>query len=161
MAACTSSVPRTLLVISGGREAVPAILEARRMGLHVVVSDGAADAPGFRVADATLLASTYDADATVAAARAYATGSGIDGVLAVAADVPITVAAVADALRLPGPSLATATLAADKLAMKNRLATAGVPVPWYVAIESGDALPRLAAPGTLPLLAQPLPHPPA
>src|SRR5262245_56815537 len=156
MAACTSSVPRTLLVISGGREAVPAILEARRMGLQVVVSDGAADAPGFRVADATLLASTYDAEATVAAARAYAKRSRIDGVLAVAADVPVTLATVADALRLPGPSLATAELAADKLAMKNRLATAGVPVPWYVAIESGDALTRLAAEVTFPLIVKPV-----
>ncbi len=151
-----SSLSRTLLVVSGGREAVPAIQEAQRMGLRVVVSDGAPDAPGFRVADAGILASTYDAEATVEAARAYAARTRIDGVLAVAADVPVTVAAVADALRLPGPSLATAELAADKLAMKNCLAAAGVPVPWYVAIDSGEALERLTAEMAFPLIVKPV-----
>src|SRR5262245_7975399 len=156
MAASTSNGPRTLLVVSGGREAVPAILEAQRMGLRVVVSDGAPDAPGFRVADAGLLASTYDPEATVEAARAYAARTRIDGVLAVAADVPRTVAAVADALGLPGPSLATAELAADKLAMKNRLAAAGVPVPWYMAIDSVPTLERLAAEVEFPLILKPV-----
>src|SRR4249919_3426735 len=84
------AAPRTILIVSGGREAVPAIAEARRLGLRVLVSDGAPDAPGFRLADAGLLASTYDPDATVEAARAYAAANRIDGVLAVAADVPVT-----------------------------------------------------------------------
>src|SRR5262249_46417858 len=150
------NTPRTLLVVSGGREAVPAILEARRMGLRVVVSDGAPDAPGFRVADAGLLASTYDPEATVDGARAYAARTRIDGVLAVAADVPVTVAAVAEALRLPGPSLTTARLASDKLAMKDCLAAAGVPVPWYTAVESPDALERIAGEAQFPLIVKPV-----
>src|SRR5207244_10534526 len=74
----------TLLVISGGREAVPVIEEARRMGLRVLVSDGAPDAPGFRLADAGLLASTGDPEGTVDAVRAYAARTPVDGVLAVA-----------------------------------------------------------------------------
>jgi biotin carboxylase len=131
---------RTVLIVSGGREAVPAIEEAKRLGLRVLVSDGAPDAPGFRLADAGLLASTYDADATVEAARAYAARHRIDGVLAVAADVPMTVAAVADALGLPGPSLRSAQLASDKLAMKDRFAEAGVAVPWYAPVDSATAL---------------------
>jgi formate-dependent phosphoribosylglycinamide formyltransferase (GAR transformylase) len=49
---------RTLLVVSGGPQTVTVIEEARRLGLRVVVSDGAPDAPGFRLADAGLLAST-------------------------------------------------------------------------------------------------------
>ncbi len=148
--------PRTLLIVSGGREAVPAIAEARRMGLRVLVSDGAPDAPGLRLADAGLIASTYDAEATVEAARAYAARNPIDGVLAVAADVPVTVAAVADALGLPGISLATAYLAADKLAMKERLRAAGVPVPWYAAVASAEALATLAARTSAPLIVKPV-----
>src|SRR5262245_40081698 len=129
MADSTSNLttqPRTLLIVSGGLEAVPAIAEARRLGLRVVVSDGDPAAPGFKLADAGLIASTYDADATVDAAREYAMRSRIDGVLAVAADVPVTVAAVASVLRLPGISPATAHLASDKLAMKERFREAGV-----------------------------------
>ncbi|HEV7731391.1 MAG TPA: ATP-grasp domain-containing protein [Candidatus Binatia bacterium] len=151
MAASTSNGQRTLLVVSGGREAVPAIREAQRLGLRVLVSDGAPDAPGFQLADAGLLASTYDPAATVEAARAYATRHRIDGVLAVAADVPNTVAAVADALGLVGPSLHSAHLASDKVAMKDRFREAGVAVPWYAPVASAEALAEHAAgaPGRL------------
>jgi biotin carboxylase len=148
--------PRTLLIVSGGREAVPAIAAARRMGLRVVVSDGAPDAPGLRLADAGLLASTYDAEATVEAARAYASRTRIDGVLAVAADVPVTVASVAHALGLPGVSLETARLAADKIAMKDRLRAAGVPVPWYTPVASAEALAAIAADVGWPLIVKPV-----
>jgi biotin carboxylase len=148
--------PPTLLIVSGGCEAVPVILEAKRLGLRVLVSDGAPDAPGFRLADAGLLASTYDPEATVEAARAYACLNRVDGVLAAAADVPQTVAAVAHALGLPGPSLATAALAADKLAMKHRLAAAGVAVPWYAAVEDPAHLETLAAHTVDPLIVKPV-----
>ena len=144
------------MFISGGREAVPAILEARRMGLAVVVSDGSPDAPGLRLADAALIASTYDPGATVEAARAVAARRRIDGVLAVAADVPITVAAVADALGLPGLTLESAHLAADKLAMKDALRSAGVPVPWYAAVADADELDDLVAESAEPLIVKPV-----
>src|SRR5205085_6032677 len=47
------------------------------------------------------------------------------------ADVPHTVAAVAQRLNLRGISPETAHLAMDKLAMKDRLKARGVPIPWY------------------------------
>jgi biotin carboxylase len=152
----TTGDQRTILIVSGGREAVPAIFEARRMGLRVLVSDGAPDAPGFRLADAGLLASTYDPDATVEAARAYASANRIDGVLAVAADVPVTVAAVADALGLPGIPMEAARLAADKLAMKRRFAERGVPVPWFAPVASAAELTRIAANHGVPLIVKPV-----
>jgi biotin carboxylase len=70
--------------------------------------------------------------------------------------VPVTVAAVAEALRLPGPSLTTARLASDKLAMKDCLVAAGVPVPWYSAVESADALERVAGEAQFPLIVKPV-----
>jgi biotin carboxylase len=159
MAASTSSLgthQRTLLIVSGGVEAVPAIAEARRLGLRVLVSDGDPAAPGFRLADSGLIASTYDADATVEAARAYATRNRIDGVLAVAADVPQTVAAVAAALGLPGISLETAHLASDKLAMKEQFRAAGVPVPWFHAVPDAATLVALATEAERPLIVKPV-----
>ena len=159
MAASTSSTstqPRTLLVISGGIEAVPAIAEARRLGLRILVSDGDPAAPGFKLADAGLIASTYDPDATVDAARAYAKRNRIDGVLAVAADVPVTVAAVAEALRLPGISRVTAFLASDKLAMKERFRDEGVPVPWFREVRDQATLVAVAASAERPLIVKPV-----
>src|SRR5213079_1425419 len=54
---------KTLLIVSGARAAMPIIAAARRMGLRVLVSDGVPDAPGFRQADAGLLAPTAVAEA--------------------------------------------------------------------------------------------------
>src|SRR5256712_14210173 len=104
--------PKTLLIVSGAREAMPIIAAARRMGLRVLVSDGAPDAPGFRQADAGLLAPTADAEASVEAARAYAQRTRIDGAIGVRAEVARTVAAVAPALGLAGLPPATPAPAA-------------------------------------------------
>jgi len=125
------------------------------MGLRVLVSDGAPDAPGFRLADAGLLASTGDPEATVEAVRAYAARTPVHGVLAVAADVPQTVAAVSQALGLPGLSLQMAHLAADRLAMMDHLAAGGVPVPWHAAVASRSVLETLARPADRPLVVKP------
>jgi biotin carboxylase len=135
-------VTRTLLFVSGGIEAVPAIARAREMGLRVAVSDGSADAPGMRLADERLVVSTYDVAGTVAAAR----GLALDGVICVASDVPQTVAGVAEAYGLPGPTPETALLATDKLAMKERFARDGVPVPWFAPVGSAAELAGLDGP---------------
>ena len=92
----------TLLVISGGLEAVPGIQRAREMGLHVVVVDGSPEAPGLEMADDRIIASTYATAEVVEAATEYSQRRRIDGVIAMAADVPRTVSAVAEALGLPG-----------------------------------------------------------
>jgi len=123
---------KTLLIVSGGIEAVPAIAKAKAMGLTVVVSDRNEAAPGFALADRRLLASTYHPDETLAAVAEDAARNGPpDGVIAAAADVPHTVAAVAETYGLPGPTPETARLATDKLAMKRAFAAAGVAVPWF------------------------------
>lgn len=137
---------KTLLIISGGVEAVPGIKLAKAMGLHVVVSDRNSHAPGFEFADDQLLASTYDVAQTVAVARRYHQRvRALDGVICMAADVPVTVASVAAELGLPGLSLETAHLAADKLAMKRHLAGAGIALPWFSAVASVEALKKTIA----------------
>jgi biotin carboxylase len=61
----------------------------------------------------------------------------VDGVLTVSADraVPV-VAAVAERLGLPGIGTETAHLMTHKVAMRTRLAEAGVPQPRYAAVRS-------------------------
>lgn len=130
-----------MLVVSGGLEAIPGIRRAKEMGLHVVVSDANPKAPGLSLADDALIASTYDVAATVDAARRYHRGKrALDGVMCIAADVPLTVASVAAELGLPGIPVGSAQLASDKLAMKDRFSGDGVPVPWYRAVTSWAAL---------------------
>src|SRR5439155_4958210 len=139
------AMSRTLLVVSGGRQAVPVIASVRRMGLRVLVADGVPDAPGFRLADAGLLAGTGDVEATVDAARAYAARTPIDGVLGIGAEVDLTTAAVAEALGLPGVRPDTAALIGDELAVRMRLGALGIAVPWTAAVGSEAALERFVA----------------
>jgi len=146
---------RTLWLVGGGREAVAGVERARALGCHVVVSDRDPDAPACRAADHAVAASTYDADATLAAARRYAERCRpLDGVLCVATDVPVTVATVAEDLGLPGVSVASARLATDKLAMKERFRRDRVPIPWFAPVASGAELRKLAA-GGAPLIVKP------
>ncbi|MEI9990247.1 MAG: ATP-grasp domain-containing protein [Rhizomicrobium sp.] len=136
---------KTLLIVSGGIEAADAAKRAKEMGHYVVVSDRDPQAPGFAFADSCLIADVYGPSETAAAAERYSRKiRKIDGVICVAADAPITAATVAQRLRLPGISLASAELACDKLAMKRRFAECGVPVPWFAEIPTPQALQRVA-----------------
>lgn len=148
---------KTIWIVSGGSEAVPGIRRAKDMGLHVVVSDGNPNAPGAVLADDFVLASTYDVGATVEAAkRYYRERRPVDGVISVAADVPLTVASVAAELGLPGIPVETAQLASDKLAMKQRFAERGIPIPWFQAVESPEHLHELIRQRDFPLVIKPV-----
>ncbi len=137
---------KTLLIVSGGVQAMHGIKRAKDFGCHVVVSDLNPKAPGFAIADDRILASTYDVAETVTAAQNYHhTVRPIDGVITIGSDVPLTVASVADRLGLISIPLEAARLAQDKLAMKRRFAEAGVPVPWFAAIASPQSLKSIVA----------------
>lgn len=80
----------------------------------------------------------------------------IDGVICVASDVPLTVAKVADALKLPGISIASAKLAIDKLAMKNHFLKDKVPIPWFTSIDSSIDLKDKVKNKGFPLVIKPV-----
>ena len=137
---------KTLLIVSGGVEAADAARRAKEMGLHVVVSDIDPDAPGFAFADGRLIADVYGPEDTARAAEKYHREvRPIEGVICVAADAPLTAALVAERLGLPGISLESARLASDKLAMKERFAERGVPVPWFAPVPGIAALRSIVA----------------
>src|SRR6476620_2942282 len=103
------------------------------MGLRVAAVDKNPDALGLKEADIAKVVDFSDVDAVLkATARLH-----IDGVLTVSADraVPI-VAAVAEARGLPGIGVETAHLLTHKVAMRARLADAGVPQPRFAAVRS-------------------------
>src|SRR5580698_4151870 len=109
------NMSKTILIISGGVEAADAAKRAKEMGLYVVVSDRDPQAPGFQFADSCIIADVYGADETAAAAERYNRKvRKIDGVICVAADAPMTVAAVNKRLGLPGITPESAKLASDK-----------------------------------------------
>ena len=136
---------KTILIVSGGIEAADAARHAKEMGYYVVVSDRDPEAPGFAFADSCLIADVYSPEETSAAAERYNRKiRRIDGAICVAADAPMTVAAVLERLQLPGLSMESARLASDKLAMKECFKRAGVPVPWFAPLNTSQCLTRIA-----------------
>jgi biotin carboxylase len=124
---------KTILFVGAGRHQRRAILQAKELGLRVVAVDRSPEAPGLAEADIAKVIDFADAAAVIKATARIK----LDGVMTVSADraVPV-VAAVADARGLPGIGVETAHLMTHKIAMRTRLADAGVPQPRYAAVRS-------------------------
>src|SRR3954465_10684059 len=123
----------TVLFVGAGRHQRRAIRRARELGLRVVAVDRNAAALGLGEADVAEVVDFTDAAAVTEVGRKH----GVDGVLTVSADraVPV-VAAVAEARGLPGIGTETAHLMTHKVAMRRRLADAGVPQPRFAAVRT-------------------------
>jgi biotin carboxylase len=124
---------KTVLFVGAGRHQRRAILQAKELGLRVAAVDRNPDAPGLQDADIAKVVDFSDVEAVLKATRRLK----VDGVLTISADraVPV-VAAVAAARGLPGIGLETAHLMTHKVAMRRRLADAGVPQPRFAAVRT-------------------------
>ena len=132
------------MIVGAGVESVPGIKRAKDMGLYVVVSDRDPDAPGCAIADESIVASTYDVEATVDAAKDFSRNHRpIDGVISIATDVPLAVATVATELGLPGIPVEAALIASDKVLMVEVLSKAGIAVPWFSLVSSAEDLKEI------------------
>ncbi len=114
---------------------LPAIRQARALGLRVVAVDGDPYAIAFAEADVAEVIDFSDVDAVVAAARRHR----VDGVVAISTDraVPIA-AAVAEALGLSGAHSAAAALMTNKALMRRCLAEAGIAQPRFALLGASD-----------------------
>lgn len=147
---------KTLLIISGGSEAIPGIQKAKEMGLHVVVSDGNKNAPGFAFADDKIIASTYDIELTVKKSKDYNDHRKIDGVICMASDVPLTAATVANELSIPGITIESAMLSSDKIAMKDKFFSDNVSIPKYKELYNIDDLKATIHSWKFPMIIKPV-----
>lgn len=148
---------KTLIIIGAGIEACEGIKIAKEMDLQLIIVDGKADAPGMVMADISIVLSTYAGDAIAeAAVNLVRSGIVIDGVIAMCADVPLSVAKVANALGLPGLSIETATLVADKLLMKERLQQKGIPIPQFRQVYSSADLKEVESDFGVPFVIKPV-----
>ncbi|MCG3148409.1 MAG: Phosphoribosylamine--glycine ligase [Verrucomicrobiae bacterium] len=125
------SSPTNLLIIGAGPNQVPAIRLAKQRGYRVVVTDIDPKAEGFALADETGLASTRDADATVAFARQSHAKHPLTGVMTMASESAVTVAKVAAALGLPGLNPAAAWRATHKVERQRCWRAAGIAAPRF------------------------------
>ncbi|NWG73403.1 MAG: hypothetical protein HXY24_02135 [Rubrivivax sp.] len=133
-----------LPVLGGSRFQVPLIRRAKARGLRVTTCDYLPDNPGHRLADEYHDVSTTDPDGVLARARRI----GIDAVVSMSSDPAMpTVAYVAQALGLPGPSPTAVRMLTDKLAFRRLVSDLGLPTPrhWGADAASADAAEDFAA----------------
>jgi biotin carboxylase len=141
---------KTVLFVGAGRHQRRAIQRAKELKLRVVAVDRNPDALGLAEADIARVVDYADVDAVLKAIARLR----IDGVLTVSADSAVpTVAAVAAELGLPGIGVETAHRMTHKVAMRRRLAEAGVPQPRFAALrtlsERRRALDEVGLPAVL------------
>jgi biotin carboxylase len=124
---------KTVLFVGAGRHQRRAIGRAQELGLRVVAVDGKPGAIGLKAADVAEVIDFQDVDRVIEVGRRHS----VDGVVTVSADraVPV-VAAVAEALGLPGIGTDVAHLMTHKIAMRRRLAEEGVPQPRFAAARA-------------------------
>lgn len=145
-----------IIVVGGGLLTAPLIHRAREMGIDTIVMDGNPAAPGMAIADRPVLVSTRDVDAAVERARQLSRSLRIDGVVTAGADVEVTVAAIADALGLPGPGLAAAYRCNHKAEMRRTLQEAGIPGPAFAELKGPEEAVGHAARIGYPMMVKPM-----
>ncbi|WP_039947954.1 alpha-hydroxy-acid oxidizing protein [Leptospira fainei] len=141
---------KTILIVGGGLLQVPIIQTAKTMQLRTIVADMNPEAPGLKICDLPLVMSTKDIEGMVRESKKLATTIKVDGVITAGTDASMTVAAVSNALDLPGIRFVDAEAASNKVKMRERLKKAGVPIPGFAAIwsiqDTRDALEFLKFP---------------
>src|SRR5687768_1570504 len=108
---------------------LPAIRTARSLGYRVVASDGNPAAPGLALADEAVVLDIKDVEGHVRFARENRDRLNLRGAFA-GADVAVTVAAVTNALGLPGIPVDVAERSNNKALMKARWLRDGIPTPF-------------------------------
>ena len=125
---------KKLMILGASILQLPAIEQAKKMGVEVIAVDMNPNAIGFEVEGITKeIISTIDIDKVLLAAKLH----NIDGIMTLASDMPMrTVAVVAKEMRLVGISEETALKATNKAVMREALKENGVPIPYFFRISN-------------------------
>src|SRR5437870_10419334 len=124
---------KTVLVLGAGRHQRAAILRAKELRFRVAAMDGNPNAVAQGDADLFEHVDFVDVPAAIEAARRIRP----DGVLTITSDRAVpAVAAVAEALGLPGIGSDAARGLTHKVEMRRRLEAAGIPQPKFGAART-------------------------
>lgn len=126
---------KKLMILGASVLQIPAIVEAKKMGIYVIAVDMNPNAEGFSYADKQIVVSTTDTKKVLEAAKE----NDIDGIITIASDRPmLTVSKVAEELNLIGIDEKTAINATNKSKMRDSLKKSSVPIPMYFSVDDYD-----------------------
>jgi biotin carboxylase len=147
---------KTILIIGAGVEQIKAYKTAKDMGLTVVGTDINLEAPAFNYADYRIIASTRNVNETVESVFEFVRRHRIDGVMTIANDVPLTVAAVATRLGLPSIPIASALIISNKILMKTVFDENSILTPPYAQLKGVDDIVFFIEKYGLPIVIKPV-----
>lgn len=127
---------KKIMILGASILQLPAIEQAKKMGIEVIAVDMNPNAIGFEVEGVTKeVISTIDIEKVLLAAKSHK----INGIMTLASDMPMrTVAVVAKEMGLIGISEETALKATNKAIMREALQEKGVPIPEFFRISDRD-----------------------
>jgi len=137
---------KKILFLGAGIEQTIAIHVAKDLNITVIAVDQNPDAPGLKIADIGINADINDVEKLIDIGRKYE----IDGVMAHAVEIPVTVAKVSSALGLPGIHPDIAERATNKIKRINCFKESNVPAPRFYSVstleEAKQAVEKLGFP---------------
>lgn len=147
---------KVILIIGAGREQVPAYLLAKKMGLEIVCTDIDQNAPGFKLADHSIIVSTRDVEKTFEKVKTFCKSKKINGVFTIANDVPLTVSKIANYYSLPGLPVEASKLLSNKVRMKEKFLNAKVKTPPFRKVKVVSDIKRFAENHDFPFVLKPV-----
>ncbi len=147
---------KNLLIIGAGSEQIEAYIQAKNLGHNVIGTDVNPNAPAFKYSDNQIIVSTRDIKGTVEAVSKFNESVMINGVMTVANDVALTVACVAEKLKLPSIPVKLAEICSNKFKMKKYLTEKNIITPIYEKIYSKDKLEKLLNKWGYPIIIKPV-----
>ncbi|MBV8256697.1 MAG: ATP-grasp domain-containing protein [Actinobacteria bacterium] len=143
---------KTVLFLGAGRHQRAAILRAKELGYRVAAVDGNPDALALPDADIAEVVNFVE----IPKAIEFAEKVKPDGVLTITSDrAVVAVAAVAEALGLPGIGVDVAVGLTHKVEMRRRLERAGIPQPRFGSARTPEEALAAAAHVRYPLVIKP------
>lgn len=144
---------KTIMILGASILQLPAIKQARELGLKTVVVDINPEAVGFNVEGVIKeVISTIDTPAIIEAAKRHE----INGIMTLATDMPMrSVAAVAKEMGLVGIDEDTALKATNKAEMRVALQVGGVPIPKFFKVSNEEEYVKAVKQFNVPFIVKP------
>ena len=131
-----------ILIITGGILQIPAIKEAKKMGLKTIVTDANSQASCMRLADESYTIDIFDVNAHLKLVNSLKNNNNILGVFTEGSEATVTVATLAKKLNLPGISILAAKNCKNKSQSRRILRKNNMPIPKWIEISNTRELQK-------------------
>lgn len=131
-----ASMPNCVLIITGGILQIPAIIEAKKLGLKTIVTDKNRNAPCMDLADESYAIDIFDIEGHLELLKKIQKKNRIIGVFTEGSEATVTVATLASKLKLPGISITSAKNCKNKFNTRKILQENNIPIPRWNVVKN-------------------------